>query len=138
MDISKLRVTEGSNAGAVYHVNDPFNEEPAFFTDIVDSVEVEKPVTVTLLGPDSDVYRKASLNSSRKVLKKRGKVDPQDLDDSAIFSLAECILGWEGLEDEGQPIQFTRQNAIALLRSEKWLRDQLNEFHQDRRNFLAK
>lgn len=133
MDFGKLKVTEGANKGAEYHVLDPFTEEPAFY----EQADSQYPVTVTILGMDSDTYRKAQLDSQRRFLKGRGKPEPSDIDDAAIRITARCIVSWQGFFMDGEEIACNAENAYKLLKENQWLRDQLQQFQQDRRNFFV-
>ena len=132
MDFGKIDTAEDSNQGATYHVVDPYTEEPAYAK--VGKEEV--PVTITILGPDADKVRKYQNDMLRASMKKRkGQLDPSDLEKRMTAQLANAIISWQGVMIDGEQLECTRENAMELLNRHTWLRDQLAGFQQDRANF---
>jgi len=133
MDFGKINTAEDSNQGATYHVIDPYTEEPAYAT----VGKEERPVTITILGPDADKVRKYQNDMLRASMKKRkgGQLDPADLEKRLTTQMANAIISWEGVLMDGEVLECTRENAMELLNRHSWLRDQLAGFQQDRANF---
>lgn len=128
MDLKRLDTVSASNEGAELAIYAPDGEK----TDIV----------IRLAGVDSDVYRKASRKQRDKRLQnlqKRGKqkLTSAELDEEGIALLAACTLGWENLEENGQPLECTRENAERLYHDYPDVRQQVDAFIGDRANFLA-
>lgn len=64
---------------------------------------------------------------------------PDDvLDNQVIFSLVECIKGWENLSFNGQPLEFNKKNAKMILEKMPWLKEQVEAFCGERANFFMK
>lgn len=133
MDLQKVKATSISNEGAVMHVRGPVDDMPAYYTD---DKGVDQPVTITILGPDSDVYHKATLDASRKFSRKRN-MDPAELETAAIATLARCIVSWSGFFEGATPVKMTYNTAVEMLTEHRWLRDQVREFQDDRANFFV-
>ncbi|MCA1807266.1 MAG: hypothetical protein LC687_05400 [Actinobacteria bacterium] len=132
MDLSKVESDSIANEGAIMHVRDPADDFPAYFTD---GEGKEHPVTMTVLGSDSDFYHQAMLDASRKFTRKKNN-DPKDLEDAALKTMARCIVRWDGFFDGDKPIVCNFENALSLLEKHRWLRDQVREFQEDRANFF--
>ena len=95
------------------------------------------PVTITLLGADSDVYVKASNALTNRALRNRGKV--QITAESALTDqinlLAKAVVGWEGIGIGEETTPFSEEAAKKLLRV-RHIRDQVQDFVNDQGNFV--
>ncbi len=133
MDFGQINTAEDSNQGATYHVIDPYTEEPAY--SVIG--KEDRPVTITILGPDADKVRKYQNDMLRASMKKRkgGQLDPSDLEKRLTAQLANAIMSWEAIMLDGEQLECNRENAMELLTRHTWLRDQLAGFQQDRANF---
>lgn len=129
MDLSQYDSTQAANIGSMMHVRNPVSEMPEYFGD-------NKPVTITVLGSDSDQMHTAMLSMGRKMARKR-TIDPEDLEESSIHAMASCITGWTGIFNGAEAVECNIENAYNMLKKYKWLRDQIREFQDDRTNFLA-
>lgn len=55
----------------------------------------------------------------------------------ACAMLVDLILvDWKGVESDGQPLEFTRENALKLLSGLPDLADKLSEFANEKDNFI--
>lgn len=135
MDFGQIDTSKDSNEGATYHVVDPYTEDPAYAK--VDGEDV--PVTITVLGPDSDKMRQAQGRLMKGMLKNRkGSMDPDELERRMISQLVESVVDWTGVVDNGEVMLCTRENAERLFNKHHWLREQLLRFQQERANFLKR
>ena len=127
MDVFALNPAEAANAGAVLELRDP-NGAPMLNGD--------EPVTITLLGADSDTYVRASQALTDRALRNRGKqnVTAASLLADQINLLAKVTVGWSGLEKDGETYPFNEDNARALYRL-PYIREQAEAFIADRGNF---
>jgi hypothetical protein len=98
----------------------------------------KKPITMTILGPDSKVARKQKHDSLNKQLATKNK----DMTADQIFKegnelLAERIIDVQGLEKDGRTV--TADNVIDILSdiSLGWLRDQIDRATVDRSLFFS-
>ena len=127
MDLRDLDTVATSNEGADLHLLHPGNGEPV-------------GITITLAGPDSDVFKKAryrARNTTRQMMMKRGgKVKTAEEEEQEdIEGYAGCTLAWDGVEEHGKKLKCTRDNAIHLYTRYPWIREQVNFFIGDRANF---
>lgn len=105
----------------------------------------QEPVTLTLLGADSDTYRRLSRELGRKRIvrmqKNRGgaatdeELDLQEKED--IQLLASATLAWSGILDSKKAdIPFNRENAIDLYTKFPVAREQAERAIIDRTRFI--
>lgn len=135
MDFGTIDTAEDSNHGATYHVVDPYSEEPAY----VNIGGKDVPVTITVLGPDSDKMRQFQSNMMRSMMKRRkASMDADDLDRKMTSQLVEAVVSWQGVMMNGEELDCTRDNAKVLFDKHRWLREQLLGFQQERANFLTR
>ena len=85
---------------------------------------------ITVAGIDSRVWRKASLDGSRKLFK--GDGDAIDISDESI---ARATLGWRGFESDGIEIAFSIENALSLYKNAPYISEQVDKFIANRSNF---
>ena len=128
MDLAEL---DAPDARADMEVRHPATNEPLLTAD-------KQPVTISLLGVDSDVFRAGERKLANRRLKQgqKAKVTAEGVEAQAIGLLADCTVGWSGIEFEGAVLSFTRENAVMLYTRLRWLREQVDEFIGDRANFL--
>lgn len=140
MELSKLdgelNLAAAAEKGAVLELMDPRTNETEPLLD-----DDGKPVTITLLGSDSATYQRAFAEAmkSRKMLKvKRGgvQIDFEQTERDQIDLLAACTTAWDFTKN-GEPYACTRANAAQLYTKQKWIRDQVRAFVDDRANFLG-
>ena len=108
---------------------------------MLDPVEdTETDFKIKLAGLDSYIYRnwiKTSLNK-RLAKKKKRDFSFEESERSSVELLAALTLGWEGLELNGEDVPFSYEAALGLYSdpNNKWLREQVDEFVNDRSNFF--
>jgi hypothetical protein len=130
---SGLDVDEYDTSGeAVMELTLP-NGQPAI--DPVDG----KPVTITLVGADSEVYRKSFRATINRAMAKRTRkvstVEETEVD--AINTLARCTMAWKGLAMRGQILECNFENARMLYTTYRWIKEQVDGFVTDRANFTG-
>ena len=131
MDLSKLSAE--SEIGAVLELNTKTGE-PATQAD-------GSPVTITLLGTDSKKWRKAEDTVGDRRLKSANprngaaaKTMEEQRNDVA-FLLASVTVAWSGFESDGVPVECTFENAKNLYLNHSFIREQVDSFLAERRNF---
>lgn len=130
-DLAGIDTKAGSEQGATMSV---FNIDGAIRRD-----RNGNPVTITLLGVDSETYRKAQRKNMNKRFSRRnpGKITAEELDVESLEVLAACTTAWSGICDRsGNPVPCNAANAKALYEAAPELRDQVDRFINDRANFL--
>lgn len=141
MSLTSLNTAAAANEGRAMPVLHPTDRTPL-------RDDKGKPVSITLLGQDSDTFIKAE-NAARartmENLSQGAKFSPAASDLQACEALAHCTTDWSGIPkgwldgtDDETPIKHTAENALALYQNPgvKWLRDQVDKFIANRANFL--
>lgn len=100
------------------------------------------PVTLKLLGPDSDRYRSMTRAQVRKRIQRAsaGVAAPADSyaedEADALDILVACTVGWSGVNTtKGEPIPCTPETVRALYQGFPVIRDQADVFMASRVNF---
>jgi hypothetical protein len=97
---------------------------------------------IKLAGLDSQRYQEVQREIQDRRLKASNRQGRVQLGSAAQFEaealdrLVKCTLDWEGIEDNGQALGCTDQNARWLYESFPWIKDQADIFVGDRSNFL--
>lgn len=135
-DLAEVDTKTRADAGVIYTVK-KMDGEPLLSRN-------EKPVTLTLHGPDSDRYREKQNDFIRRRLERaaasNGERPPIDLaaaEVEIIETLAACTSGWaEVLDTKGEPIPFSHDTVAALYRNYPVIREQVEAFITDRAHFI--
>ena len=123
-DFSKLDLSASAEQGATLQVRHP-----------VSGIELEG-VTIKVVGTDSKRFRDILKNKAREQMNRKNKpIDLQKAEKESIEMLAACTLGWTGISEGGTELQFSTENAIMMYKKYLWLREQVDEFMNDRANF---
>lgn len=100
-----------------------------------------KPVTLKLLGPDSDKYRALTRAQVRKRFQRASSPDATkdtfaEDEADALEIMVACTVGWSGiLTTKGEPIPCTPETVRALYTNFPAIRDQADVFMASRANF---
>lgn len=141
-NLASLNFASAADQGATMPVLHPIDRVP-----LLDAKK--KPVTIDLLGRDSDTWIKgenAARNKSVEQLTTGAKYSAAAADRRDAESLARATTGWSGIPkawlEEGSndesPAEFSFENAVKLYtnRGVRWLRDDADKFVGTRANFL--
>lgn len=99
--------------------------------------EAKKPVTIRVVGTYSKTWRRANHALRERLRKFRTTRTIEQQEQHAIELIADCILGWEGITSGDQPFPFTRDNAIALLTTCQWVREDVEAAMGDHAGFFS-
>lgn len=94
---------------------------------------------IQLYSVDSEAWQKTIMRLRKENLRYRDRREgtPQDkLQDDSLELLAACAAGWSGVLENGQPLPFTKANAKRVFKEFPFIREQVDEFIGDRRNFI--
>lgn len=94
---------------------------------------------VNLVGKDSKEYRKAQRAITQRRLKSRSKANRFDADaieHEAIDILVACTKEWSGFAEEGEELEFNPANVRKVYTEYPWIKEQVDEFVDDRGNFM--
>jgi len=130
MDLSALNTTTLSNKGFDVHIFNPKTQK-------------DTGITITVLGQDSDEYKKVqraqaarSLHAALNTGPKREQKMVDAAEDNVAEMLAATTAGWTGCNLNGKEFPFNRANALHLYENYPLVRDQVLEAQRDRANFL--
>jgi len=122
MDLNQLVTVERHEAGAEFQLVDPLTGE-------------KEDVTFLVKGMDSKAWRLAQ---------KRQRREFEAEDDVDIFDheylwpmIASVIVGWDKLEKDGEPWEWSEQNAQELCKNSPIVVNQVFSFVIDRSNFTG-
>lgn len=116
-------------------------------------VEIKDPETqkglgifFTLAGPEHPARKKIDYDRQRAIRAKFQQTqrveltDPEEDEESARDTLAASILGWEGWDEDGVPVQYSPAEASAIAHDDDrgWLRAQLQQAMNDRARFITR
>ena len=100
---------------------------------------------VRVRGKDSRTVQ----NHARKVvndMQKREKIAKgknkdadlsiEELEMLAVERAVVRIISWRGIEEDGQPVPFTVENATRILKDNPWIREQVLEHSDDLSGFF--
>jgi hypothetical protein len=141
-DLSQFATKKKASDGAKMTVINPQTDKP-----LIDP-ETDQPVTITLIGADSDEYKRILHAQQNKVLKQASRTGKlaktaESIESDALELLVKSTKGWEGISietaEDGKaiPLPFNEANARRLYETVPFLRDQASDFINDRNNFLG-
>jgi len=126
MDLANFNLAAKAEAGASLTILNPIDGTK---TDLV----------ITVAGSESATYRNAVFAASSEYTYKddddlKDKIDVIDKRNGVTY--AACIMGWENMEFDGKPVEFSHESAKKILADTPWLTDQIGAFIKDRANFI--
>jgi hypothetical protein len=134
LDLSSLDTTKAAEDGAVLEIRHPTSGAVLSNGD-------GRAVTLTLAGMDSQRARKAERQATNRRLRMGGRraisVTADELDNDSLDLLAACTLAWSGFAVDGSELECNAENARRLYRQFPWLREQAQQYIDDRANFLT-
>ncbi|MCP1550714.1 MULTISPECIES: hypothetical protein [Methylorubrum] len=94
--------------------------------------------TLQVYGADARAYRVA-LRRIRDAAAREMEREPTDEDDALILgrarSAAAAITGWSGIALKGEPVDYSPEAAVEVLKAYPWLADQVLAYTANRGNF---
>lgn len=132
MDLKQLDTKTAATRGVPMPLRHPITNEPL--------VDEDGPVSITLRGADSDLYRAGQQGLLESLVEgltsDRGK--PKAVARSTRIELmADCTVGWSNIIVGGERVTFSRDNAVKLYTDYPWVLDQVQAFVNDRQNYLG-
>lgn len=95
-------------------------------------------IKITVLSKHSDEFRQSAqhiLNSTPKG-RKADKVDLAKSEAQAVALLASVTVGWEGLEENGKPLECNSANVKRIYSTYPFIRSQIDEAIGEDANFM--
>jgi hypothetical protein len=129
MDLSQLDAP-ATEQGVAMTVDHPTKPEPLLKAD-------GAPMTITLVGKDSDRFRKATRAAlNRRLASRKIKVKAEDLEAENLEGLVACTIAWDGIMVDGAALDCTPVNVRAVYTRFPFIREQVAEFVEERANFF--
>lgn len=96
-----------------------------------------QPVTMTVLGAFAAPVRQAKAQNKRRWIKalRRGQDDSDPNDVALVNVCCAAVVGWSGVEDNGEPVKFTPENLRAVLMAGEWIVSQVTAVVENPRLF---
>lgn len=133
MDLKQFDTKEGANKGVVFHPIPPGYMSPI------------EEISITVIGIDSKRFIDKALKNAREDMSlikrqpKKSDITDEDIErarNRKVEDIAICIIDWTGIEEKGEIVPFSYENAVRILTDYPWLHEQLDMFIGDRANFL--
>ena len=93
-------------------------------------------IRIELAGRDSEPFKKATRRIAEARRKKQKGLKPVEEERMWIESFAKCTVNWENLEDNGEKLECTFDNAVRIYSAYDFVLEQVIAFIQERENFL--
>lgn len=96
-------------------------------------------ITFKIVGEDSAQYRKGAKTVAQMFYTdERPSPDAHERANNELF--AGCVVGWSGIEQDGQPLPYSPEKALELLSNPQltYVRQQVEGFVQKRAEFFFK
>lgn len=108
--------------------------------------EIFHPVTgestgiiIKLLGSDSKEWKQAARAIKARAIKQgKKKLSDEEMEQMPYELLASVTVGWEGLEENGKKVKFSKEEAKRIYETVPIIAEQVDKFVGDRENFLPK
>ena len=135
MDISKFAV-DSKKQVSLLELRHPISGETL-------EDEKGKKATITLNGPDSDAIKKVEREYMDRRLKegirrKKVHISVAQIEEQALEIDVAATVGWSGIEIDGEDLKFSPAQAKMIYKKFPWIREQVEEFFNDRSNFMGK
>lgn len=134
MDLASLDTVSAAESGAVLELRHPTTAE-------VLAGASGRAITIRLAGQDSERYRKADRQAANRRLnvapgQRRVTLTAEGMESDATALMVACVIGWDGVQLDGQSLDCTPDNARLLFKRLPWVLEQVRAFVEDRGNFL--
>jgi len=129
-DLKKKNLSEIAEAGYEFELRLPGSNEKtgAFVTVRGDQSKVVKAY----------IRKKFDEIQTRNNSKRKGNdVTLEEAEEMAVEAAVVRIIDWNGIEEDGKPVPFTKENATRLLTEHSWIREQIQEEASEQLNFLG-
>ena len=125
MEISNFAYKAAAERGYSFNLKHP------------DDKKKELDIKFAVVGSDSSQFRQARMDVLREVGKRvEKKEDPLTVDEINARIFSRCILAWENIEENGNPIEFSVETAERLFNEYPWMCDQVAEVVEKRDFFF--
>lgn len=133
IDLNTLDLTEQGDAGYKLQLMHP-----------IDTSEELPGMTIRVRGDKSKTVqaferkRVNEMQKREKLLKGKNKSTDftiDELEELAVESAVVRIMGWTGMYEGGEVLDYSPENAAYLMKKYAWMREQVREAAEDLENF---
>ena len=139
MDLKQLDTLAAAEKGLTFDVVHPFSKEVLTYKN---KEGEEVPSTISVLGVGSRAYKQAEkkLELARKNSWARKHKDlDEDEEHELILNIAvSCTTAWEGIEEDGKIVPFSKDNVARIFEAYPWLANQVTEQMSNLQEMLEK
>lgn len=124
MEVSNLYTVAASEKGAEVQIKDPRTKKPL-------------DVFISVKGIDSKAFqeaKKARHKAELEAIAEKRDVDSTEMDLDMLVALT---TGWRGLLDKGKEYEFSPDRCRKLYKESPAIREQVDLFIANRRNFTS-
>lgn len=134
-NLEDFDTTQLSEEGVDMELLDP-NGDPIFQDE-----EKTKPVTIRVLGRDSEQFMRTQRRQiERRLQRQRGQrmrqIPIEELVEEQSELLAAVTVNWSGIEEKSASVPFNPANVRRIYKNYPWIREQVDNFIGDRANFM--
>lgn len=127
MDLSNYNLKANAEKGFDVEIKNPVDESD---TDII----------ISVVGSDSSIHRNATIAAMVDFPlpdegTTREKAEAVTRRSAAV--MAACVVGWSGIEIEGETVDFTPEKALEIFSQYDWISDQVSQAVKNRENFTV-
>lgn len=96
-------------------------------------------MVVRVAGPDSARQKRArsAVNNARLQMSRNKRLTAAELEADGLKVMVASIISWSGVEENGQPIEFSTEAATDVLTRFPFIREQIDAVVGDRAGFIA-
>ncbi|MBV7434489.1 hypothetical protein KRX19_05550 [Cardiobacteriaceae bacterium TAE3-ERU3] len=134
MDISKLNELNAAENGITheFELTHPVNGKGIGIKLKLISREADAPRNLGIRLADKMRVAEAKAQRTGKAGVSFAEIEQQGID-----LLAACVVGWEGVEEKGKPVEFSTAAVKEHLLGINWVREQINAQLDEQANFIA-
>lgn len=100
----------------------------------------ETTMRIKLLSPDCDAYRiienGVKNTGIQQAGRRGGRMTAEELNENGMQLLVQATTGWEGVIFDGQEMPFSAANVRLVYSEFPFIKEQVDRFLADRRNFF--
>ena len=124
LDLWDLDISQSAELGAKMVLCHPVRKEPL-------------PIGIYLKGKDAPTFRRTIRRQiDWQISEGKADLSAVEMERHLVERLAAATVGWEGIKYQGESFPFSERNAEKLYSEQIWIREQVQQFIDERANFL--
>jgi len=132
-DIKKQKELHGKlNEEAMVHLRGP-DDQYMYYQE--EEGGEEKPVAIFVVGAHSERWRRVEDKQRRRRLKPKNMTAEQAHED-VLERIVHCTMDWQGINNDGNPLPFSRGAVKMIYKEFPFVLDQVAEFINEPTNFF--